>query len=97
LRVKQGQLDAAAAAYDRAIAAYPARIEPLIERANLADMQGKLDQAIGLIGKAARLAPGIRACSISRSSSPAKRAIGTRCGNCWPRTRSISIRARPTG
>ncbi|MFC3671722.1 tetratricopeptide repeat protein [Novosphingobium pokkalii] len=58
LRVKQGQLDAAATAYDRAIAAYPARIEPLIERANLADMQGKLDQAIGLIGKAARLAPG---------------------------------------
>lgn len=58
LRVRQGQLDAAAAAYDRAIAAYPRRIEPLIERANLADMQSQLDRAIGLIGKAARLAPG---------------------------------------
>jgi len=58
LRVKQGQLDAAALAYDRAIAGYPTRLEPLIERANLADMQGQLDRAIGLIAKAARLAPG---------------------------------------
>jgi predicted Zn-dependent protease len=36
----------------------PRRIEPLIERANLADMQNQLDRAIGLIGKAAVLAPG---------------------------------------
>lgn len=58
LRLKQGQLDLAAAAYDRAIAAYPKRIEPLIERANLADMQGQLDRAIALITTAAKLAPG---------------------------------------
>lgn len=58
LRAKQGQLDQAAAAYDRAIAGYPTRVEPLIERANLADMQGQLDRAIGLITRAAKLAPG---------------------------------------
>lgn len=58
LRVREGQLDAATHAYDRAIAKYPRRIEPLIERANLADMQNQLDRAIDLIGKAAVLAPG---------------------------------------
>jgi Tfp pilus assembly protein PilF len=58
LRVREGQLDAATRAYDRAIAKYPRRIEPLIERANLADMQNQLDRAIDLIGKAAVLAPG---------------------------------------
>lgn len=54
---KQGRLDAAATTYDRAIAAHPKRIEPLLERASVADMQDQLDRAIAFAGRAAQLAP----------------------------------------
>ncbi|WP_225007931.1 tetratricopeptide repeat protein [Novosphingobium percolationis] len=57
LALKQGRRDEAAKIYDDAIAASPRRVEPLLARAALADMAGKVDAAAALVARAAALAP----------------------------------------
>lgn len=57
LALKQGRRDEAARIYDAAIADHPKRIEPLLARASLADMAGKVDDAAGFVSRAAAIAP----------------------------------------
>lgn len=57
LALRQGRNDEAAKIYDAAIAAHPKRIEPLLARATLAEMAGKLDEAGSLVARAAAIAP----------------------------------------
>lgn len=57
LALKQGRRDEAARIYDDAIAASPKRVEPLLARAALADIGGKVDDAAALVARAAALAP----------------------------------------
>ena len=56
LRLKEGQQDAARLAYDRAIKAFPKRVEPLLAQATLSDMRNRLDEAIALVARAAAIA-----------------------------------------
>jgi len=57
LAANQDQFDAARRAYQAAKAKFPARSEPLTALATLAEMQGKLDEAIALVEQAAKIAP----------------------------------------
>ncbi len=57
LAVNQGRFGAASRAYLAAKAKFPARSEPLAALATLADMQGKLDEAIALVEQAAKISP----------------------------------------
>ncbi|WP_225207145.1 tetratricopeptide repeat protein [Novosphingobium huizhouense] len=57
LAQRQGRRDEAATIYDAAIAAHPRRIEPLLARAAIADIGGKVDEAAALVARAAAIAP----------------------------------------
>ena len=57
LAANQDQFDAARRAYLAAKTKFPARSEPLLALASLAEMQGKLDEAIALVEQAATIAP----------------------------------------
>lgn len=54
---RQGRLDEARAAYVRAAQRYATRIEPLLALAQGADLAGKVDDAIGWINRAEKIAP----------------------------------------
>lgn len=54
----RGQTDRAIAAYRRTIAAYPNKVPPMLALANAYDEQGKADEAMAVLEKARKVAPG---------------------------------------
>jgi len=58
LAFQTSRLDEAKRTYSAAADAYPMRIEPLIALANLADMEDKVDAAIRLVERAAKIVQG---------------------------------------
>lgn len=56
LALRQGRQDDAAALWNAAAARFPARVEPLLALATLADMRGKVDEAAALVGRAQAIA-----------------------------------------
>lgn len=57
LAVSQDQFESARRAYQAAKTKFPARSEPLTALATLAELQGKLDEAIALVEQAAKISP----------------------------------------
>jgi tetratricopeptide (TPR) repeat protein len=57
LAANQEQFDKARSAYQEATVKFPVRSEPLIALATLADLQGKLNEAIALVEQAAKITP----------------------------------------
>lgn len=58
LALRQGRRDDAARIFAEAAKAHPRRIEPLLARAAVADIAGKVDEAAGYVERAAAIAPG---------------------------------------
>ncbi|WP_324694993.1 tetratricopeptide repeat protein [Novosphingobium aerophilum] len=55
---ERGRTDAAIAAYEKAVSAFPARVVPMLALANAYDAQGRVDEAMAVVLKAQKIAAG---------------------------------------